>query len=196
MSESMIKNSNWSWKYCEKSKTLNVTVITNTGAQYEGSTDFAIQMLCNEAVKPHNPFTQEDVDSFLNFYERLSDIVPGDSDRMMWALKATAMRRFHKNHALADDWFQSTGKSRSHEEGEVVIIATEYRGVNGKAQEGNLLIVDADEASCYGILISNETLNLDGSFLMKAGSCVHISNDKTLSISCLNRTILQTLNIA
>lgn len=196
MSDVLTKNNEWSWGYDVEQDKLTITVITTDQQRWTGCTVYGAEELRNDALRASNPFTEEDSKAYHNFYERLEDFVPNQSERSLIAINATAVRRFHKKLALTDGYFQANRKGGYPEVGEIVLVATVYKGPNGKSQEGNFLIVDVEDDNCYGMLISNESIMIDAENEMKPGRYAHISKDRTFSISAINTTLLQTLNIA
>ena len=187
---------NWSWGYDAQLDHFSITVYTEDGTKYKGNTLYGSRVLSLDPMVRDIPSTNEDPKTFLNFLDSLSDVDENVQERTMIALNATALKHFHKKLKLNDYSFQQIKQRRAPEIGDIGVVATSFPGMGGKSQEGNMLVVDVDNDSCYGILISSTTLIIDAEHEMRTGSCVHLSNDRTISVSALNTSLIKTLNIA
>ncbi len=196
MATKLVDPATWNWFYDQTRDRLGVTVVTDDSMKWLGYTRYGAKLLSNEAIMSLKPFTSQDCNAFSNFYDRLSDMYASSGDRAWIALNAVAMKRFHKERVLVDECFQSVERKYPPEEGEVVVIATTYKGANGKAQEGTLLVVDVDSTSCYGILLNTTPVEVQENRVMNLCSCIRVSHNRVISMSALNSNLLQTLNIA
>ncbi len=188
----------WYWTFDPQKDLVGIVVVTTSGAKYWSNTKYGSKFLNVEAwQKGENiPFNASDAKAYTNFYERLGDVIPDRQERSLISLYATCIKRFHKNIPLVDECFQKVGQRRAPEEGEVVVVATSFRDESGKSMEGNMLVVESDEKSCYCLQISDVEIPVREGYRIKKWSCAHISHDRTVSVYALNFNLLQTLNIA
>lgn len=198
MSHQLNHCNGWYWTYDPKADLVGIVIVTTDGLKYSSNTIFGSNFLNTECWGENTTiaFNEEDKKAYVNFYERLGDVIQDRRERTKTALNATCVKRFHKTVPLVDECFQNVDTKRAPDEGEVVVVATSFRDESGKSREGNMLVVDSNESSCYCLQISDVEIPVKEGFRIKKWSCAHISHNRTISASALNFDLLQTLNIA
>lgn len=188
----------WSWFYDQKSDRFGVTVVTDDGNKYQGFTAYKGKNLSNEAKKTHIPFTKRDVELYLNFYERFSDLNLTSAERLMCAINATAVNRFHIQLPVVSGWFQNVGCRKAPEIGEVVITASTFLNKEGKSQEGDFVVVETDdvEQTCYALLINKNPLKVQKGIDLICGTYVRLEYNQLIHPSSVSTNLFKTLNIA
>lgn len=197
----LVNPETWFWSYDQNTDRLKITVCVVEGASrvghyYDGPTWYQ-SCHCEdlEKVGDHLPFSAKDFENYENFMFCLSDFNQRAADKILMALNATAIARFHKQSALSDKYFRATEFTKPLSVGEVVLMAPSFQ-VGGRSQEANFMIIDAGEANCYAMLISNESVKLDANSTLNVGSIIRVSNNRAVPMRCITKELIQTLNIA
>lgn len=194
--QKLVSHDQWYWFYTKRDRYLNITVLTDDGVRHYGKTWYKDSFLLPEVVSnPCIRFSEKDYDDYVNFLDRIADLNFSHGMSTKIALYATGFKRFHRELAVVCEYFRTVPGRRMPEVGEVVIMATS-RLENGKSVEGNFIVVDHDEATCYCMLITSQLLLTDTSCL-NLGGCVRVPVDCVVRMSALsNKEVIQTLNIA
>lgn len=198
----LVNPERWLWGYDRQNDLLKIYFVARvrgtedasffSGPSWYGSKD----CVGITEIEGKIGFSKDDVEAFENYLYCLSDFNMDEKLKYLMALNATAISRFHKESPLSDRYFKCPDIKARPSQGEVVTLVTTHQ-VNGHNQEATFLIIDANEKDCYAMLISNEQVGLDnvGGYL-NVGSIIRVSNSRTIPMRCLNKELIQTLNIA
>lgn len=186
----------WKWTKNTDCNYVNITLMTKDQRAFKGTTHIQLNHIDFDNAR-EAAFTEKDAFLYNEFKKSIGDFNYSEQDKLLMAIDATCLARFHKKLTVVDNYFKPVNKARKAIVGEVVSIVTVNQNSSNKCVSGNFLVVEKDDESqtCY-LMLLNKELQVGKGQYWKYSTLVKVGYDKIIPMSVINTELIKTLNIA